>query len=89
MPPAALSHNSCFSTAQLQKAQEENERLKQEKSENEKGRDKTKQARIPRPSGAVSAWKLQEAMQLTGSVEKSEMYAGIQVGALLSYRSKV
>ena len=78
----ALSHKACQYTAQLRKAQEENDRLKKEKLENQKGENKTKQkARIPRPPGGVSAWKLQEAMQLTGSVEKSEMYAGIQVSA--------
>jgi len=66
-------------TAQLQKIKEENEWLKQE---NRKVRDNLtdqQKTRIPRPPGAVSTWKLQEAMQLSGSAESREMYAGIQV----------
>jgi hypothetical protein len=84
MPPTGLFHDASLSyrfIAQLRKVQEENELLKQE---NQKGRDKANRrtasnARVSRPSGAVSTWKLQEVMQLTGSVEKSQMYAGIQV----------
>jgi hypothetical protein len=75
-----LSHDvspPCF-TAQLQKAQKENEHLRKE---NRKDTTNQQMARIPRPPGAASNWKLQQAMQLTGSVEMSEMYAGIQVCA--------
>jgi len=63
---------------------EENEQLKQEKQMDEDragANQRASKPTIPRPSGAVSAWKLQEAMQLTGSIKKREMYAGIQVCA--------